>query len=476
MAAKLKAGAKLHFVGIGGIGMSGLAQLYASMGYRVTGSDRGADLPENSTLFAALQKQDITIFPQDGSFVSAGLPDVLVYSSAIEDDNPDFKAGMGLPRLHRSEALHQALAAMRGRITIAIAGSCGKTTVTGWLAETLVILGADPSCLNGGLINRFKDTGNPGNFRAGSGKHFIFEADESDRSLLSYSPDYAAILNIGTDHYSRDELCRLFAAFASKVKRGLVIDESVFREIAKTLPPELEVVRVADAPKSSAQWKMTGYQAGAAGVTATINGTAVKLPSPGRHHGLNAAFVLAVTSMLGYPLHELIATAEKFHGVWRRFTRAGTTGSGIPVYDDYAHNPEKIVSCLQAAQEIASGKILAVFQPHGFGPLGFMRGALFDELEHVLRPDDIFAFLPPYYAGGSSCFTPTSEEVVAGYRQRGTKNYHFFRQRAEAESFLHEHATAGDLILVMGARDNSLSLWASAIANLTATSGDSEVV
>ena len=227
---------KLHFIGIGGIGMSGLAAMAKQLGFQVSGSDRGADKPENQRIFSALKKQGITIYPQDGSFAGNGLPDFLVYSTAIENDNPDFLAAGTTPRLHRSALLEKLMSALDDKNTIAVTGSCGKSTVTAYLAEALFNLEKDPACLNGALSKRFKSDVFAGNFRPGTGEFFVFEADESDKSLLNYQVDYAVILNIGTDHYSKEELAEVFGKFLNNVRKGAVLSEDVFAAVKNFIP------------------------------------------------------------------------------------------------------------------------------------------------------------------------------------------------------------------------------------------------
>jgi UDP-N-acetylmuramate--alanine ligase len=456
---KIDNGKSLHFIGIGGIGMSGLAQLFASAGCTVSGSDRAAENSENRTIFAPLHAQGIKIYPQDGSYISDGKPDFLIYSTAIEEDNPDLIADV--PHVHRSEALAQAIAMKTNQQSVAVTGSCGKTTVTAWLAETLFNLGADPACLDGGLVNRFRSPENAGNYYSGKGNFFVFEADESDKSLLAYAPDYALILNIGTDHYSRDELIEVFGTFASQVKKGIVIDAGVFELIKDYVPEQVQVSLFAEAPGTNIQWYLTDYSIDDGKAAAEINGKYnVSLPVPGYHNALNAVAVMAMADMLGYESSEAAPAVENFSGVWRRFDCAGTTPNGARVFDDYAHNPEKIVSCIKAAQEITDKKVLAIFQPHGFGPLGFMRDELFRLLEKNLREQDIFIFVPPYYAGGTSSFKPTSEEVVENYNETAVKKYLYFKERHQVDEFIEENAESGDVVLILGARDNSLSDWA----------------
>ncbi len=452
---QIKRGDKIHFVGIGGIGMSALAQLFAAHGGEVSGSDRGAEQIENQAIIAPLKTQNIKIFPQDGSFIKKKRPDCLVYSTAIEADNPDFAAAPGIPQVHRAAALAAAIDMNKDKISIAVSGSCGKTTVTAWLAEALCNLKADPACLNGGLINSFRTPGYAGNYRRGEGKYFVFEADESDKSLLLYRADYVIILNMGTDHYSKKELIELFAAFAANAGKAVILEQEIYDLIKDRLPENLRVIVFGSGLR---EYKIVD---GAAQVK--INDLDIALPVCGKHNACNAAAVLTMLAELGYDSKSAGKAVENFKGVWRRFDYAGLSAAGAAVYDDYAHNPEKIASCIRAAQEIISGRVIAVFQPHGFKPLGFMRAALLGELEKILRAEDEFILLPPFYAGGTSSFKPGSEEVSVAYQQTGTKKYSCCKSRPELTKYLQSTVQKDDIILIMGARDNSLADYAESL-------------
>ena len=452
----------LHFVGIGGIGMSALAAACAARNWRVSGSDRGADRPENAAIFRALKSQGVVVWPQDGSrFAAAPPPEALVYSTAIEADNPDFAAAGDLPRLHRAELL-KLLLDTSGRTTVAVTGSCGKSTVTCYLAETLTDLGRDPEMIAGALAKRFRTPENAGNYRRGAGELLVFEADESDKSLLRYGADYALILNIGTDHYDKAELARVFGEFLGRVRRGAVVSAEVYAAVRDRLPAGLPV-RVIDGgrPEDTLREYRTGGEA------VCGDGAVLHLPAPGRHMAENALFIRALLSLLGADDAAVRAALTTFSGVWRRNDFAGRTARGAQVFDDYAHNPEKIVSCLAGMRERCAGRIFAVFQPHGYGPFGFMREPLFAALEAALGPHDRFILLEPFYAGGTSSFSPHADAVAAEYRRRTAvpDRYGFCADRESLRGRLLTEAGENDLIVVMGARDNSLSDFA---ASLTA--------
>lgn len=450
----------LHFIGIGGIGMSALAAAAVDCKWTVSGSDRGADKSENAAIFNALKSRNIKIYPQNGSrFDVSPLPEALVYSTAIENDNPDFLAAGEIPRLHRSELLRILLDEFN-RISIAVTGSCGKSTVTCYLAETLTRLGADPVMISGALAKHFRTPQNAGNYRGGNGKYLVFEADESDKSLLKYGADYALILNIGTDHYDKDELARVFGEFLARIRKGAVLSGEVYQAVKKYIPADLPI-RVLDfLPQDTLVKYIPGNGSPAAAYFG--DGTKLQLPAPGRHMAENALFVRALLSMLDFDDRQVMTTLPDFDGVWRRNDFAGNTAAGAQVFDDYAHNPEKIVSCLAGMRERCRGRIFALFQPHGYGPFGFMRDALFEAVDAFLKPDDRFILLEPFYAGGTSSFSPHADEVCAGYRKSAAvpEKYLCFANRKSAGEFLISHAGKDDLIVIMGARDNSLSDFA----------------
>ncbi len=464
---KIHPGAAYHLVGIGGIGMSGLAQLLVNLGCVVSGSDRGIGEPENRRIFQALEAQHVRLFPQDGSYIKDSKPDALIYSTAIEDDNPDFTAAPDVARIHRAEALTSALQQLPGgRQLVAVTGSSGKTSVTAWLAETLKLLGKNPAFITGGLANRFASPELAGNFVPGNGDLVIIEADESDKSLLAFNPDYSIILNIGTDHYPKAELASLFRQFLKQTRKGAVIEADALDLIGPDAVSHLQCMIFSgrfdqDASTPESCRRITDYNSGPDGVEAEIdNKWRISLPSPGIHTAANALAILVMLELLGVKPDTAAPLVPEFKGVWRRFDYAGKMASGAKVYDDYAHNVEKICSVVRAAREITPGKVVAVFQPHGYGPFGFMKSELFTAMEKTLRPNDVFALLPVYYAGGTSSFTPKARDVAEEYLTKGKRNYLYFEDREEAEKFLTSTCEKNDTILILGARDNSLSVWA----------------
>jgi UDP-N-acetylmuramate--alanine ligase len=321
-------------------------------------------------------------------------------------------------------------------------------------------MGTDASMMSGGLSNRFSGNGFAGNFYPGNADLTVFEADESDKSLLAYNPDYSMILNIGVDHFPKDELAEIFSKFLSQTRRGAVIEEDIIALLDPEALKHLEIKTFSVSENSKADWRLSSYHAEKGEVKIGINNSfEIALPMPGVHNAANALAVLAAADLTGCDVSKALKAVSDFKGVWRRFNYAGKLNCGAKVYDDYAHNVQKIISCMRAAREISGGKIIALFQPHGYGPLGFIRDELFAELEKDLSDGDIFGMLPVYYAGGTSSFTPKSDDVISDYITKGKKDYRYFESREKARDFLENTACDGDIVLVMGARDNSLSDW-----------------
>ncbi len=452
--------AKYHFIGIGGIGMSALAACCCQRGDEVTGSDRAYFAGTQDRILQALETGGIKIFPQDGSFVSGGKLDAIVFSSAIEESNPDLAAAAGIRRMHRSELLRDVVANFPGK-TVAVTGSCGKSSVTAYAAEALGNFGIDADCLNGALVNSFIAPGNAGNYHRGDGRFLVFESDESDKSLLNYHADYAVVLNMGCDHYCESEQVEVFARFLNQTTCAAVIEENVYRHVKPLLRSDLPV-RIFGAG-AGCDDTLTDYFIEEFRPAAKFNDLPqLFLPRGGRYTAMNALAVFSLLQTLGFPEHEAAASVQRFSGVWRRNDFAGVTVNGTRVFDDYAHNPEKIISCLAAAKEIAPGRIFALFQPHGYGPFGFMEAALFEQLQNFLAPQDRFYLFEPFYAGGTSAMKPSAREVIGKWQAKAAVPQCFIcaGSREETAQQVISLAGADDVIVIMGARDNSLSDYA----------------
>ena len=448
-------GSRIFFAGLGGIGMSALAQLFRSQNYEVAGSDRDISSPAQAKLFSQLAKQGIQHFVQDGSGVTAFKPDLIVYSTALEEDNPDFIAGRGVERLHRAAALSAAVA-QSGLKPIAVAGSCGKTSVTAWIASALRALGKTPVMINGGYSPDLESDSMLGNF--GDGDDFIvFEADESDGSLVNFYPEVSLLLNIGDDHHSKDKLEVMFRTFLANGKQNVCRQDLAY--LSSTEKPCIsfdKFDRSADLysieikhSKQGAKFLLQDQR------EATIH-------QWGDHSVENALAVLAVLETCGFERAQAAEALAAFSGVRRRFEFKGLLNETL-VYDDYAHNPQKIRACIEAARQVCQGEIAVLFQPHGYGPLGFMRESLLREVKACFKPGDQFVFLPVFYAGGTTSFKPSSEEVAAEYAEQGL-NCISLEERDGAHDYLAKNQNF-KAVLVVGARDPSLPAWGSSLTD-----------
>ena len=434
---------RLHFVGVGGSGMSALAQFCAQKGSPVSGSDRGFDRGERPEAQALLRASGISISPQNGEAVSQGCS-ALVCSTAVEDTVPDVIAARaaGVPVLHRSELLAHLVAAHR---TVAVTGTSGKSTTTALVFELLRGAGRDPSVITGGDLRLLQAGGTWGNAHVGHSDLLVIEADESDGSLVRYAPAVGVVLNLQRDHKELDVVEGFYRTFLGQCREGAVLGE------AENLAAYREG-RIVAGFGPAATLRAEGLELLPGRSRFTVEGVAFELPLPGRHNVEDALAALGACRLLGVPLADLAGPLAAFQGVGRRFQLMGEV-RGVRVVDDYAHNPAKVEAALRAAQSQAA-RVLAIFQPHGFGPLAFMREELVQVLKATLRAEDRLWFLPVYYPGGTVNRVVESEDVVADLQALGVPARLVTREALPQE--VAAEAEPGDLLLLMGARDPSL--------------------
>lgn len=430
---------RLHFAGVAGSGMSALAQFVAMKGGRASGSDRSFDRGERPEARHLLEGLGIGLHPQDGSGL-AGDCAALVVSTAVEDTVPDVAEARrrGVPVLHRSELLAHLVAAHR---TVAVTGTSGKSTTTALVFELLRGAGRQPSVLTGGDLRALQAEGHWGNAWADRSDLLVIEADESDGSLVRYHPAVGVVLNLQRDHQEPAVVLDFFRTFRAQCREALVLGDD----------PALEPLRPGLSLRAEA------LELGPEGSRFVVEGQAFTLPVPGAHNVANALAALGACRALGVPLAELAAPLAAFQGVARRFQVLGSP-RGVTVVDDFAHNPAKVQAALRTAK-LRSGRLLAVFQPHGFGPLKFMREELVAVLAEEARPQDRFWMLPVFYAGGTARRDIASEDVVADLVARGVSAEDAPDRETLCGSLASE-AQEGDLILLMGARDPSLAALA----------------
>ncbi len=427
--------AKLHLVGIGGVGMSALAEALMDIGAEVTGSERFMDQGKPLPVLDALRSQGAQIFPQDGSGVT---PDVrsVVASSAIEPDNTDLLAAnrLGVEVIHRSVALARAISP---KTLVAVAGTCGKSTITAMLGHILEEAGFDPFVVNGAPCVNWHSGMRTGAVRNGRGEFCVAEMDESDRSLLNFNPEHAIISNCSADHFCLIESNEIFDNFLTHVS-GLVLDGRYDTEPM----PEIH----------EHEWSCEFL----------YRGKVLTLPHPGRHNALNAWQAARMAEKLGATTDDCIRAMATFRGIKRRLELVGIRGDGVRVIDEYAHNTEKIRASLETLRS-RSKRVLALWRPHGYGPLFKMFDSLVEMFTETLRPDDMLFLLPVFDAGGTAKRDINSDALYERLIANGVKCELLPDHPAVIER-ISELVRHGDIIVTMGARDPDLPLTASLLS------------
>lgn len=411
----------VHLVGIGGVGMSALAQALLDAGGTVTGADRAlGGSGARPGVLAALARAGVRLFPDDGSGIGPDTARVIV-STAVEETNRDLRCARarGIPVVHRAAALAELLAPRR---LVAVAGTCGKSTVTAILGHLLAESGFDPVVVNGAQVVGWDAGGTRvGSTRKGTGAYAVAEVDESDKSLVAFKPFAAVVTNASADHYSKAEMDAVFDAFVRGVP-GPVIDGR----------------RTPMVPSAAAR----------------------TIPLPGEHNAVNAECALRMAAALGADPARLAAAIRTFPGVERRLQRVGTCGGAV-VYDDYAHNPEKLHAMLATLQAAYPKGVAVVWRPHGYAPLRKMLEALAAMFRATLRPCDELLVLPVYDAGGTTDRSLNSDALVA---RLNASSVRFVEGLEDAETHLRTHAPAFGALVVAGARDPGLPVLARRLA------------
>jgi UDP-N-acetylmuramate--alanine ligase len=452
---------KTYFLcGVGGSGMTPLAQLLLQKGHRVFGSDRSRDQGKLPEKFAALEKTGVTLFPQDGSGITSQV-DCLVVSSAVEPTIPDVKAALSLniEIKKRAEILAGLFNQQKG---IAIGGTSGKTTVTAMMGYVLSALGEDPTIINGGLMANFDNQAAV----VGQSECFVSEVDESDGSILYFEPYIGLLNNIALDHKPMDELIDIFQNYLKNCRHGVVVNADNVEAMQA-----LEKSAVSNALTFSV--KNPGADVVAREINLTPTGAsftliyqgkshACQLNVPGLHNVSNALAVIALSIYLELDISRVCKALAGFKGTKRRLEIVGQA-HGITVIDDFAHNPDKVAASLKALQ-VGQGRLLMFFQPHGFKPMYMMRQEITDAFAGNMKADDIIIMPEIYYAGGTVERLISSNDLIEDIKAKGGKGY-FFQTREDCGAYLLSEAKEGDRIVIMGARDDTLTVFAQNILN-----------
>jgi UDP-N-acetylmuramate--alanine ligase len=449
----------IHFVGIGGIGMSGIAEVMHQLGYQVQGSDVA-----ESYVVEKLRKEGIPV-AIGHSADNLGDAAVVVCSSAIKDNNPEMEAAAErrLPRVKRAEMLAEL---MRMQKTVAVAGTHGKTTTTSMVAALLDSGGLDPTVINGGIINRYGS-----NARLGKSDWWVIEADESDGSFLRLDGTIAVVTNIDPEHLehygSFDAVKDAFVEFVENVPfyglAVLCVDHPEVQNIIGRIRDRRIVSYGFSALADVRADNVTAVPGGSRfdalildkdGERRTLEGIQVSMP--GRHNVQNALAAIAVALELGISDEVIVAGFEKFDGVKRRFTTVGEADGAI-VIDDYAHHPTEIRAVLAAAREGAEGRVIAVMQPHRYTRLE----ALMDDFQNAFNDADVVFVAPVYPAGEEPIDGVDSAALVEGLRAHGHRMVKLVDGPTDLAENLRDLAAEGDMVICMGAGD--ITKWAAAL-------------
>jgi len=454
--------------------MTPLALIIQARGGRVEGSDRALDQGRNSERFEFLRARGLLLHPQDGSGIRRA-EQILVTSTAVEQTVPDVQAArrIGVAITTRARLLAQLFNG--ATLGVGVAGTSGKSTTVGMIGWILHCAGRSPTIMNGADMKNFIDVDSPfASARIGAGDVFVSEVDESDGSIAFFEPRVAVVNNISLDHKSLDELRTLFRGFIAKAQTVVLnLDNAETAALSVDLKPGQAVTYSLRATHahllaSSPVPSPTGI---AFQVKARDTGEAVEvaLKVPGLHNVDNALAALSVAKACGVGLAAAAAHLAQFSGIRRRLEVVGTVNE-ITVIDDFAHNPDKISATLKTMHAFP-GRLLLMFQPHGYGPIRLMRHALVDCFTNGLHDEDVLVMPEPIYFGGTVDRSVGSREIICEIERHGRKVF-AFPDRSACGDVLVRLARRGDRIVVMGARDDSLSQFAHDLVQRIALTSD----
>ncbi|HWA20976.1 MAG TPA: Mur ligase family protein [Caulobacterales bacterium] len=455
--------APYFFCGVGGSGMLPLALILRGQGLTVEGSDRSHDQGRTPEKFDFLRAQGVRLFPQDGSGVTRADQRVVI-SAAVEETVPDVQAArrVGASLVKRAELLADLFnAAPRA---IAVGGTSGKSTTTGMIGWILTEAGLDPTIMNGAVMKNFvRADALFASARVGKGDIFVSEVDESDGSIALYRPRIAVLNNLALDHKSLNELRTLFSDFIGKGETVVLnLDNADVAALAPSAPGKRLTYSLDNPAANFLAAHIMPQPDGILFEVRERDGDVVdvRLRTPGRHNVSNALAAIAAARAIGVPLSQAVESLKRFSGIRRRLEFVGSRG-GVTVFDDFAHNPDKIEATLKTLHDFP-GRLLIMFQPHGFGPLKHMKDALIDCFARNLAVEDVLLMPEPVYFGGTVDRSVGSAEIVSGIAAAGRTALALPDRAACGEELL-KLAKPGDRIIIMGARDDTLSQFAADI-------------
>ena len=443
----------IHFVGIGGIGMSGIAEVLIEAGYTIQGSDL-----KRSKITDRLQEKGATIFEGQRAENLEGA-EVIVISSAIKKGNPELDEArrLGLPVVRRAEMLAEL---MRLRSNIAVAGTHGKTTTTTMVAALLDAGGIDPTVINGGIIHAYGS-----NARVGAGEWMVVEADESDGTFNRLPATIAIVTNIDPEHMEHwgtiENLRQGFTDFVSNIPfYGLAVLCTDHPEVQALVGrvTDRRVVTFGFNAQADVRAVNLRYEKGVAHFDVALSSEGIliegcTLPMPGDHNVSNALAAVAVARHLGMKGSEIREALSNFKGVNRRFTRVGEVG-GVTIIDDYGHHPVEIAAVLKAARQACDGRVIAVHQPHRYSRLS----NLFEDFCTCFNDADVVGIAEVYAAGEEPIEGVSRDDLVAGLIRHGHRHARAVTSEDDLERLVREQARPGDMVVCLGA--GTISAWA----------------
>lgn len=442
--------AKISFCGISGSGMSSLAQILKLSGNQIQGSDRNFDLNRDSENKKALESLGIKMYPQDGSGITSDL-DFVCASTAVEDTIPDIKAAKekNVPIKTRPQLLSEVFHSYK--YGVAVGGTSGKTTTAAMVGYILDKAGKNPCLINGGLLRDYEDRIGIPNIIYNKGDICVVEADESNGSIDLYNPYVSVINNISHDHKSIEELVTLFQNLSSRTKQAIVVNDDY--ETCRQLAHKNKITFSIKNPR--ADFYASDITPLPHGTEYSLDGRKFSLKLIGQFNVANALAAIAACSVFGVDKFTAAEILQNFSGTKRRLEVIGQKNN-ITVIDDFAHNPDKITASVSALRQY-KGRLLIMFQPHGFGPMRSMGKEIIESFVKNMHQDDILIMPEIFFVGGTVTKDISSADLIDYARKLGKANAYFVENKANAADFLVKEAKSGDRIVVMGARDNSLT-------------------
>jgi UDP-N-acetylmuramate--alanine ligase len=441
----------IFFIGVAGTGMSAIAQYLAGIGKQVSGSDRYFLPGTYNETKEKLEAAGIQCYLQNGEGIT---PDtnLVVVSTAVEDNVPEVQKArsMSIPILKRSELLALIAASKK---TIAVGGTSGKSTTSAMLFDILEKAGMHASIISGAGLTSIIREGKIGNAKVGKGDWLVIEADESDGSIVQYEPEVGLLLNIDKDHQEIDELMQIFGKFKNNTKGLFIVNQANL--LARLLTQNKDQDFSAD-PLNDAGYMATAFSQQGLQISFTVRDTRFEMNTVGKHNMENALAAIAVANQLGVSLQTCAEALKNYEGIYRRHQVLGKK-NGVHVIDDYAHNPVKCAASIAACQHIAP-KVVAWFQPHGYGPTRFLKDDFIHEISAVLRPEDEIWMSEIFYAGGTAVKDISANDLIVKIKENG-KNAFFVEDRNQFLEQARPHLSKDCVLLLMGARDPGLEAF-----------------